>query len=219
MDRERSEARAATLARASKDKARDTASRMAAIFMVSFPHSVREMFGRGTPNPRAMTDLYTFIIRTEPRAVQLAWAAAGELAGYAVTPVSMPRIWARAAFTFAWVPWLASFVAGRYGVGLRAIPRAARSKIAFARSFRPENQTVAQVLSVAVAPAWRGRGLGRALVEQGLLYLRQAGISRVKLEVLDDNAPARHLYDDLGFRPAGEVPYGPRRWIIMLKDL
>lgn len=226
-------------------RAPDVAARMAALFMVSFPHSVRDMFGDRPGSPRAMTDFYTFIVRAEPEAVQLAWEsretapedghgcapsglpgargpqdrAPARLIGYAITPRSMLRLWARAALTFVWFPWVARFLAGGYGVGLSAIPRVFRSKLAFAQSFRPENDAVAQVLSVAVNPAWRGRSVGRALLERGLDYLRRQGVARVKLEVLDDNAPARHLYQTMGFRPAGEVPYGPRRWIIMIKDL
>ena len=210
-----------TLTTARSENARETAAGMASIFMESFPHSVREMFGRRRPDPAAMTDLYTFIIRTEPEAVQLAWESPlrPRLCGYAVTPRSMPRLWLRAAFTLAWLPWVVRFLSGRYGLGLDALPRILRSKLAFARSFRPENRTAAQILSVAVAPDRRGRGIGRALVERGLDYLRRRGVPRVKLEVLDDNVPARRLYESLGFRPAGAVPYGRRHWIIMLKDL
>ena len=215
---------------------------MAALFMISFPHSVRDMFGDRPSNPRAMTDFYTFTVRAEPQAVQLAsesresrpvgpeggdplgtrgpeTGGQGRLVGYAITPRSMPRLWVTTALTLVWLPWVARFLTGGYGVGLGAIPRVFRGKLAFARSFRPENDTVAQILSVAVDPAWRGRGVGQALLGRGLAYLREQRVPRVKLEVLDDNAPARHLYESMGFRPAGEVPYGSRRWIIMVKDL
>ena len=111
------------------------------------------------------------------------------------------------------------FLGGRYGLSLAALPGVARSKVAFARSFRPGDRVTAQVLSLAVDPAWRGHGVARALLEGGLDYLRRRGAPRVKLEVLDDNTPACHLYETFGFRPVGEVPYGPRRWVIMIKEL
>jgi len=197
---------------------RAIAARMATLFLASFPDTVRAMFGDRPPRPEAMTDFFTFVVRTEPEGVQLALAGDG-IVGYAITLASMSRLSARAALTFAWVPWVVRFLGGRYGLSLGALPGIARSKVAFARSFRPSDRVAAQVLSLAGDPAWRGHGVARALLEGGLDYLRRQGAPRVKLEVLDDNTSACHLYETFGFRPVGEVPYGPRRWVIMIKEL
>ena len=61
----------------------------------------------------------------------------------------------------------------------------------------------AEVLSVAVAPAWRGRGVGRRLVEVHLRQLASLGIHTVFLEVGEDNASARRLYRRMGFGEVG----------------
>lgn len=53
-------------------------------------------------------------------------------------------------------------------------------------------------LSVAVAPGWRGRGVGRALVAAVLDAAWSAGHPAVSLSVEQDN-PARQLYRGLGF--------------------
>ena len=45
----------------------------------------------------------------------------------------------------------------------------------------------------------RGAGLGRALVEAALERARERGCRRVDLDVDHDNAPARALYESLGF--------------------
>ncbi|HHS97608.1 MAG TPA: GNAT family N-acetyltransferase [Chloroflexi bacterium] len=57
--------------------------------------------------------------------------------------------------------------------------------------------------NVAVHPDWRGRGIGRALVEAALETVEQRGGAWVGLEVREDNLVARRLYERLGFEPVG----------------
>lgn len=61
----------------------------------------------------------------------------------------------------------------------------------------------AELLSVAVAPGVRRRGLGRRLVVAGLTRMRQDGARTCYLEVRPANRPARALYRSLGFREVG----------------
>ena len=56
-----------------------------------------------------------------------------------------------------------------------------------------------EILNLGVAPAYRGRGLGRALVERMLAELRGRGARAVYLEVRESNVVARRLYESLGF--------------------
>jgi ribosomal-protein-alanine acetyltransferase len=55
------------------------------------------------------------------------------------------------------------------------------------------------ILNVAVAPAWRRRGLARWLLRFALDRAGRAGAIRALLEVRDGNAEARALYADMGF--------------------
>jgi ribosomal-protein-alanine N-acetyltransferase len=64
----------------------------------------------------------------------------------------------------------------------------------------------AEILSVAVAPARRGRGLARKLLGLHLRRLAGLGVTAVFLEVDEDNAPARRLYDRARFREVGRRP-------------
>jgi [ribosomal protein S18]-alanine N-acetyltransferase len=64
----------------------------------------------------------------------------------------------------------------------------------------------AEILSVAVAPSWRGRGLARMLLERNLRRLLGAGARAVFLEVDEGNAPARALYRRAAFREVGRRP-------------
>jgi ribosomal-protein-alanine N-acetyltransferase len=70
----------------------------------------------------------------------------------------------------------------------------------------------AEILSVAVANARRGRGLARAMLDLHLRRLAGLGVRTVFLEVDEDNAPARRLYRRAGFgevgRRAGYYPQG-----------
>jgi len=64
----------------------------------------------------------------------------------------------------------------------------------------------AEILSVAVARSWRGRGLARGLLDLHLRRLAGYGLSAVFLEVDEDNTPARKLYARAGFREVGRRP-------------
>ena len=61
----------------------------------------------------------------------------------------------------------------------------------------------AEILSVALAPAERGRGLARNLLMTHLGYLAAEGVRTVFLEVEEANAPARALYQRAGFADVG----------------
>jgi len=64
----------------------------------------------------------------------------------------------------------------------------------------------AEILSVAVAAARRGRGLAGALLNLHLRRLAGLGAGAVFLEVDEDNAPARRLYRRAGFHEVGRRP-------------
>jgi [ribosomal protein S18]-alanine N-acetyltransferase len=61
----------------------------------------------------------------------------------------------------------------------------------------------AEILSVAVAAAERGRGLARRLLDLHLRRLAGLGTRTVFLEVGEDNTSARRLYRRAGFREVG----------------
>jgi [ribosomal protein S18]-alanine N-acetyltransferase len=61
----------------------------------------------------------------------------------------------------------------------------------------------AEILSVAIAPAKRGRGLARPLLDLHLRRLAGLGVGAVFLEVDESNAPARALYRNAGFHEVG----------------
>jgi ribosomal-protein-alanine N-acetyltransferase len=70
----------------------------------------------------------------------------------------------------------------------------------------------AELLTIAVAPEARRRGLGRALAASFEASARDLGAVAAYLEVAETNAAARALYAGLGWRVAGRRPgYYTRR--------
>jgi [ribosomal protein S18]-alanine N-acetyltransferase len=74
----------------------------------------------------------------------------------------------------------------------------------------------AEVLTLAVAPDARRRGLGRKLVARFLYQARLRGAESAFLEVSAENTPAIALYESAGFAKAGvrrgyyQTPEGQR---------
>ena len=61
----------------------------------------------------------------------------------------------------------------------------------------------AEILSVAIAPTWRGRGFARPLLDLHLRRLAGLGVRAVFLEVDEHNEPACRLYRNAGFSEVG----------------
>jgi ribosomal protein S18 acetylase RimI-like enzyme len=62
--------------------------------------------------------------------------------------------------------------------------------------------TIGAIQNVGVVPVYRGRGLGRALVNRALEGFHRAGLRRAYLEVTAENSSAVLLYRAVGFRRA-----------------
>jgi ribosomal-protein-alanine N-acetyltransferase len=61
----------------------------------------------------------------------------------------------------------------------------------------------AEILSIAVDAGHRGRGLSRNLLLTHLGHLAGRGVRSIFLEVEENNAPARRLYERTGFTVVG----------------
>jgi mycothiol synthase len=68
---------------------------------------------------------------------------------------------------------------------------------------------------LAVAARARGQGLGRALLQHGLVALRSAGLTVAELSVQGENAGATRLYESVGMRPVWTI----ERWEKPLRSL
>ena len=62
---------------------------------------------------------------------------------------------------------------------------------------------IGMVYSVYVQPAWRGLGIGEALVSACLEWGREHGVRRAQLGVAVENTPAIRCYERCGFKVYG----------------
>ena len=96
----------------------------------------------------------------------------------------------------------------------------ARSNVGFIVSRRAADE--AEILSVAVARAWQGRGLARRLLDLHLRRLAGLGLRAVFLEVDERNTPARRLYARAGFQEVARRPgyySGGKGALVLRRDL
>jgi len=79
--------------------------------------------------------------------------------------------------------------------------------LAFIRPERPKLRHWADLAGMYVAPEFRRRGLGGALVDAALAHARALpGLRQVRLSVNACNVPARSLYQSRGFKRVGVEP-------------
>ena len=81
----------------------------------------------------------------------------------------------------------------------------------------------AEVMNIATDPAHRRRGIAEALLRHLCAQLQASGAEFILLEVRESNAPARTLYEKLGFAQVGRRPHyysqPDEAGIIMRKEL
>jgi GNAT superfamily N-acetyltransferase len=90
---------------------------------------------------------------------------------------------------------LPTFVAVREGIDVGMV-RCARDT---------KRRDIAFLISMWVAPDMRRRGVGGALVDAAVSWARANCVTRLLLDVVDDNAAAVALYESKGFEPNGVV--------------
>jgi len=108
----------------------------------------------------------------------------------------------RLSFATPWSRQMYDAELGNPGVSFLAVLRTADCRVAGYCSYWIVLDEVL-INNVAVRPEYRGRGLGRRLVEHILRSGATLGLARALLEVRRGNEPARQLYEKLGFTRIG----------------
>lgn len=71
--------------------------------------------------------------------------------------------------------------------------------VAFVTSWRDEEARIGFIPNVCVAAGYRGKGIGRQLIEYVLDDFRKRGMTRARIETLAQNKAGYGLYTSLGF--------------------
>ena len=72
--------------------------------------------------------------------------------------------------------------------------------VGYITTWQDQPAGIGHIPNVAIAPEYRGHGLGRQLIEHALEHFRRCGLSHAKIETLEQNEVGNHLYRSLGFR-------------------
>lgn len=197
----------------------DDVSGISRIFLESFTESIIHTCGK-IPNFTAIEDLFSCVLAAEPSAAFLAHDTAGQVVGYVFAPSRISNIWKEAVWGGHLFRWAWRWLKGDYGFGLYPVKIMFFNKADFFRSaFAPRVHAEARILSVAVSPAARGRGLATKLMGCALAYFQEKKVPLIRLEVRPDNAAARRVYEKLGFVEAGLTRDSQGDWLIMLKEM
>jgi putative acetyltransferase len=142
------------------------------------------------------------IRRAEPRDADALTALANEVSGEPEAwLITTPGEWRSAGEERRYLkvlrryPDAAVFVAEADGGAVVA-------RLSVARDPHPASPHVAD-LGLMVAREWRGRGIGRALLDVAADWGRASGIRKLELHVFPWNEPAIKLYESFGFEREG----------------
>jgi ribosomal-protein-alanine N-acetyltransferase len=86
------------------------------------------------------------------------------------------------------------------GILLVAEDHAQSALAGYALAFTRRDSRFARLYSIAVHARYRGAGLGRKLLMAAENTAAKSGCRGLRLEVNVDNAPARQLYESMGYR-------------------
>ena len=76
--------------------------------------------------------------------------------------------------------------------------------IGYATTRINRRNSVGQIPDMAVDETFRGKGIGRKLLEHCIQYFRDQNLTLARIETLDQNPIGRHLYPDLGFEEVAQ---------------
>ena len=193
---------------------------IAALFTENFKESVLQHCGGRLPKAQAMQDVFTLVYQAEPEAAFLARLVNGPYVGYCFAPAHLSRLWLRALWGGHLFKWTWRWLTGQYGFGFHPIKVIVMNKVAFLQSAIAPSQTAdARILSIAVAPSARGRGVASKLMEAALGYFETRQVTRVRLEVRPSNEPAIWIYKKMGFVEDGYTLDSQGKWLIMFKEM
>lgn len=96
-----------------------------------------------------------------------------------------------------------------WGRGSLVVLASAGAALAGAYYLKPNGPGLGRHIANAgyvVDPAWRGRGLGRLLVQDSIRRAPALGFDAIQFNFVFESNPARSLYERLGWQVVGRIP-------------
>lgn len=202
-----------------RSASKEDLSALAEIFEEGFNRELVTVLGR-TPRRKLFEDLFSFLIDILGEEAIVA-TVADKVVGYIIVPHNTSQL-IRKFFTRGyWLKWIFTWLRGGYGFRWIPVAGLLRDKLIFLRSKEREKdiEFESRVLSIAVRKEFRGRGVGAALIREGVEILKNRGAAAVRLEVRTVNLPARRLYQKSDFREVGKMRDSGGEWIVMERTL
>ncbi|MGB9812629.1 MAG: GNAT family N-acetyltransferase [Thermovenabulum sp.] len=187
---------------------------IAEVFLKAFEGSIKFFTPITSGIKRAFCALFTLLICTFKEGVMVA-EEENKIVGYIVMADNVKRLWKEAFLSGFIFKFIINYFRGDYGVKIKDALRIVFNKLFFLR-FEVNTASSAQLLSIGVLPECHGKGIGKALLEKGMEYIRKKGIKRVKLEVRPNNTSAVKLYERFGFKVKGRTRDLQGEWLIMV---
>ena len=72
--------------------------------------------------------------------------------------------------------------------------------VGFISTWQDKQAGIGYIPNIVFVPEWRGKGLGRKLIQMALDRFREAGLTHARIETLVQNDVGNHLYTSIGFR-------------------
>jgi ribosomal protein S18 acetylase RimI-like enzyme len=170
---------------------------------------------------QAMADVMSACLLGETGSVIVAETSGqSEVIGYITAMAEAGGLWRALLGRGLMLLWLARWATGRYRLPVGAALGLLRETLSlWAVRRRLATTGGARVFSLAVLPEWQGRGVGARLLDLAIERIRALESRSINLEVRADNAPARRLYQRVGFRRTGEFRDTRGVWEAMTLDL
>jgi ribosomal protein S18 acetylase RimI-like enzyme len=202
-----------------RSAAKEDLPALAEIFEEGFKRELVAILGRN-PRRKLFEDVSSFLIDILGEEAIVA-TVADKVVGYIMVLHNTSQLFRKFFTGGYWLKWKLSWLRGEYGFRWIPLARLLRDKLIFLRSKRREKGTEfkSKVLSIAVRKEFRGRGVGAALIREGMEILKNKGAVAVRLEVRTGNLSARRLYQKSDFREVGRMRGSGGEWIIMERTL
>jgi ribosomal-protein-alanine N-acetyltransferase len=189
--------------------------KVADIFYRAFHDSIVFFADANDKTRGALEDVFALLLQALGPGFMVA-VEEDKVVGYIVMAEDIRRLWIKSISSGSLLKMAVRTLAGKYGLKLSTLYKIVKNKLLYMK-FEVTTLTAAQILSVAVDPKHQSRGIGKSLIAEGLRYIDDLGIDRIKLEVRPENTAALKTYQKFGFVSRGIARDLQGDWIVMVR--